>query len=99
MAGLGEEPREVRAALEDLRAAGCEIVTIGQYLSPSPAHLPVAEFVRPEVFDEYREHALRLGFRAAACGPFVRSSYHAEQVLREAAGRLSPARSAAVEKD
>jgi lipoyl synthase len=84
MVGLGETPDEVRAALDDLRAAGCEILTVGQYLSPSPDHYPVAEFVRPEVFDSYREYALKIGFRAAACGPFVRSSYMAEQVWRDA---------------
>ena len=84
MVGLGEHPDEVRAALADLRAACCEIVTLGQYLSPSPKHVPVVEFVRPEVFAEYREYALKLGFRAAACGPLVRSSYHAEHVLNDA---------------
>jgi lipoic acid synthetase len=86
MVGLGETPDEVRAALDDLRGAGCEILTVGQYLSPSQEHYPVAEFVRPEVFDSYREYALKIRFRAAACGPFVRSSYMAEQVWRDAKG-------------
>ena len=86
MVGLGETPDEVRATLDDLRGAGCEILTVGQYLSPSQEHYPVAEFVRPEVFDSYREYALKIGFRAAACGPFVRSSYLAEQVWQDAKG-------------
>ena len=89
MLGLGERPDEVRAVLKDLREAGCEVVTLGQYLSPSAGHHPVVEFVRPEVFDAYRQYALELGFRAAACGPFVRSSYQAEQVLEEAKRRRS----------
>jgi lipoic acid synthetase len=87
MVGLGERPEEVREALRDLRAAGCEIATVGQYLSPSRAHHPVAEYVRPEVFDSYRDFAMELGFRAAACAPLVRSSYRAGEVLREARGQ------------
>ena len=75
------DPDEMREALRDLRAAGCEILTVGQYLSPSKDHHPVAEFVTPEVFTAYREYAMELGFRAAFCGPFVRSSYQAEQVF------------------
>ncbi|HYF51629.1 MAG TPA: lipoyl synthase [Planctomycetota bacterium] len=81
MVGLGETLDEVRAVLRDLRAAGCDILTIGQYLSPSKTHLPVAEYVHPDVFKSYEEYALSIGFTAAACGPFVRSSYQAEQVL------------------
>ena len=86
MVGLGESQDEVRAAIRDLRAAHCDILTIGQYLQPSKTHCPVREFVRPEVFKAYREYALSLGFSAAACGPFVRSSYQAERVLQEARG-------------
>jgi lipoic acid synthetase len=81
MVGLGETPDEVRAVLRDLRSAGCDILTIGQYLQPSKTHLPVAELVHPDVFKSYEEYALSIGFSAAACGPFVRSSYQAEQVL------------------
>ena len=81
MVGLGEQQAEVRGTLDDLRAAGCDILTIGQYLRPSPHHLPVAEYVHPEVFKAYERYALGIGFKAAACGPFVRSSYQAEQVL------------------
>jgi lipoic acid synthetase len=86
MVGLGETQDEVRATLADLRGSGCEILTIGQYLRPSQAHLPVAEFVHPDVFKAYEQYALSLGFSAAACGPFVRSSYQAEQVLSGAHG-------------
>jgi len=81
MVGMGETEEELRQAIRDLREAGCEILTVGQYLSPSKRHHPVAEFVKPEVFDKYREFAMELGFRAAFCGPFVRSSYQAEQVF------------------
>lgn len=81
MVGMGETQEEMREALRDLRAAGCEILTVGQYLSPSKEHYPVAEYVAPDVFTAYREYAMELGFRAAFCGPFVRSSYQAEQVF------------------
>jgi lipoic acid synthetase len=86
MVGLGESADEVRAAVRDLRNAGCDILTIGQYLAPSAAHVPVARFVPPEEFKSYEEHATSLGFSAAACGPFVRSSYQAEQVFQNARG-------------
>lgn len=81
MVGLGEQPEEVRHLLADLREAGVHIVTIGQYLQPTRANLPVAEYVRPEQFDAYREFGLELGFRAVVSAPFVRSSYLAEQAL------------------
>lgn len=81
MLGLGEEPGEVSGALADLRAAGCEFLTIGQYLAPSAAHAPVARFVPPEEFDAYGRQALALGFRGVASGPLVRSSYHAAEML------------------
>lgn len=84
MVGLGETQDEVHAALRDLRAAGCDIVTIGQYLQPSKAHVPVREFVPPDVFKSYETYALGLGFSAAACGPFVRSSYQADRVFQHA---------------
>jgi lipoic acid synthetase len=84
MVGLGETPDEVKAALRDLRSVGCEILTLGQYLQPSPTHLPVHERVHPDVFKMYEEYALSIGFSAAACGPFVRSSYQAEQVMETA---------------
>jgi lipoic acid synthetase len=78
MLGLGEAEEEVRATLADLRAAGCRVLTLGQYLQPSAAHLPVERFVPPEEFAAWRSAALALGFDAVASGPFVRSSYHAQ---------------------
>ncbi len=84
MVGLGETPGEVHALMRDLREAGVAILTIGQYLQPTRRNLPVAEYLAPERFEEYRETGLRLGFAAVFSGPFVRSSYMAEQVLREA---------------
>jgi len=89
MVGAGEEPREVRAALEDLRRAGCSLLSIGQYLAPSPAHHPVAERVSEEQFAQYRAWAQELGFAAVAAGPLVRSSYHAA-ALHSAAASPSP---------
>ncbi len=81
MVGLGESHDEVVAVMRDLRGVGCEALTIGQYLRPSPAHLAVERFVPPEEFEAYREEAEALGFVAVAAGPFVRSSYHAEALL------------------
>lgn len=80
MVGLGETRDEVRLLLDDLRAADCEVATIGQYLQPRRHRLPVEEFVRPEVFEAYREYAESVGFRAVFAGPLVRSSYMAERV-------------------
>lgn len=84
MVGLGETQDDVRQVIRDLRSSGCDILTIGQYLSPSTTHAPVAEHVHPDVFKSYEQYALSIGFSAAACGPFVRSSYQAEQVLENA---------------
>jgi lipoic acid synthetase len=81
MVGLGETPGEVRACLRDLRGAGCDIVTIGQYLAPSAAHQPVARFVEPAEFAAWEAEARALGFAAATAGPFVRSSYRADTVF------------------
>ncbi|MGD2126624.1 MAG: lipoyl synthase [Desulfobacteraceae bacterium] len=81
MLGLGESPEEVRETLKDLLDAGCRIVTLGQYLQPSKAHLPVARFLPPEEFQEWREAALSMGFAQVASGPFVRSSYHANELF------------------
>jgi lipoic acid synthetase len=85
MVGLGEEPEEVRGTLADIRAAGVEILTIGQYLQPTTKHLPVARWVHPDEFAAYREHALALGFAHCEAGPLVRSSYHAHEHVRPAA--------------
>ncbi len=83
MVGLGETPDEVRAAMADLRAAACDALTIGQYLQPTRAHLPVVEYVAPVQFAEYGRVGRELGFRHVAAGPFVRSSYHAEDTFEE----------------
>jgi len=82
MVGLGETREEVLEVMVDLRSASCDVITIGQYLSPSTNHHPVVEYVNPEIFEKYRRDALRLGFRDAASGPFVRSSYMAEKYYR-----------------
>lgn len=82
MLGLGETPDEVRATLADLRRAGCEVVTIGQYLQPTERHLPVSEYVTPEQFEQWRLEALDMGFRHVESAPLVRSSYHAERHVR-----------------
>jgi lipoic acid synthetase len=79
MLGLGETEEEVLVAFEDLRRAGCDILTLGQYLQPSLKHLPVVEFIAPEVFEAYGRTARNLGFVHVASGPLVRSSYHADE--------------------
>jgi lipoic acid synthetase len=79
MLGLGETEEELFTAMKDLRAANCDILTLGQYLQPTLKHLPVAEFVRPEKFAEYKVVAEKLGFVHVASGPMVRSSYHADE--------------------
>ncbi len=81
MLGLGESEEEVLMVFNDLRMVGCSYLSIGQYLAPSRKHYPVQEFVRPEVFDRYRDTALRLGFSHVESGPYVRSSYHADSYL------------------
>jgi len=81
MLGLGETEIEIYETIDDLSSVGCDILTMGQYLQPSPNHLPIAEFVNPLKFDEYREYALTKGFRFVESGPLVRSSYHAEKHL------------------
>jgi lipoic acid synthetase len=80
MLGLGETEAELETALADLREAGVTLLTLGQYLRPSPEHLPVERWVPPEEFDAWAERARLLGFRDVAAGPLVRSSYHAERL-------------------
>jgi lipoic acid synthetase len=80
MLGLGETEEEVRTLLRDLRAAGVDVATIGQYLQPTRRNLPVAAFIEPGQFDSYRDYGLALGFRMVFSGPLVRSSYMAEAV-------------------
>lgn len=82
MVGLGETPAEVEELMDDLRTAGCQIMTIGQYLQPSHRHYPVAAYVTPEQFKRYEETGLAKGFTQVESGPLVRSSYHAEKSLR-----------------
>src|SRR5580700_8745289 len=82
--GLGEEHDEVVSALADLRQAGCDLLTITQYLRPSPRHHPVERWVHPEEFVELREAALAMGFAGVMSGPLVRSSYRAGRLYREA---------------
>jgi lipoyl synthase len=84
MLGLGETQAEVVQAMRDLRAAGVEVLTLGQYLRPSPWHLAVAEWIEPARFDEYRELGMKEGFAYVASGPLVRSSYRAGEFFLEA---------------
>jgi lipoyl synthase len=86
MLGLGEKEDEVVVAMEDLRAAGCDILTLGQYLQPTLKHLPVVEFVAPEQFAALGRVAQSLGFVHVASGPMVRSSYHADEFNAPASG-------------
>jgi len=79
MLGLGERADEVLEAMQDLRAAKCDILTLGQYLQPTLKHLPVVEFVPPVKFAEFKERAVAMGFVHVASGPMVRSSYHADE--------------------
>jgi lipoic acid synthetase len=79
MVGLGENDEEILAVMRDLRAHHVDMLTIGQYLQPSPHHLPVQRYVEPAVFESFKRQAEALGFKHAAIGPMVRSSYHADQ--------------------
>ncbi len=95
MLGLGETDAEITATMRDLRAAGVDLLTLGQYLRPTVNHLAVERFVTPQEFEQYRAQALALGFVECVSGPLVRSSYRAEQALARnnaglAAGGLAP---------
>ncbi len=79
MLGLGETDEEIIETMQDLRAVGVDILTLGQYLQPTPKHLPITEFVEPERFQKYEKLGLEMGFRFVESGPLVRSSYHAEK--------------------
>jgi lipoic acid synthetase len=81
MLGLGETEQETLETIDDLASVGVDILTLGQYLQPTPKHLPVAAFITPEKFAEYKTYALSKGFRYVESGPLVRSSYHAEKHL------------------
>jgi lipoic acid synthetase len=82
MLGLGESFEEIQSTLQDLVAAGCRILTLGQYLQPSKAHLPVKRYVSPAEFENWKDTALEMGFCEVASGPFVRSSYHAKELYQ-----------------
>jgi lipoyl synthase len=86
MIGLGEEEDDLRTALADLRAAGCDLLTIGQYLRPTRTHPAVAKYYTPEEFRRWRDAALSLGFREVESGPLVRSSFHAHKLFDTLAG-------------
>ena len=88
MVGLGETRDEVLSLFDDLREAGCDFLTIGQYLAPSKEHFPVVEYILPEVFDYYRLEAESRGFRFVASAPFVRSSYRAGEALQKDSGSI-----------
>jgi lipoic acid synthetase len=79
MVGLGEKDEEVIQAMEDLRTAGCKVLTIGQYLQPDANLLPVIEYIKPEIFEKYRAEGIKRGFSYVESSPLVRSSYHAEK--------------------
>jgi lipoic acid synthetase len=79
MVGLGETDDEIRATMRDMRAHGIDMLTLGQYLQPSVGHLPVLRYVHPDAFVQFERDAYAMGFRHAAVGALVRSSYHADQ--------------------
>ncbi len=79
MLGIGETEKEVIETMNDLRNVGCQVLTIGQYLQPTPKHLPILEFIHPDKFKQYEEYGLKEGFLFVESGPLVRSSYHAEK--------------------
>ena len=95
MLGLGERDGELRQAMDDLRAAGVDLLTLGQYLQPTRHHLPVRRWVHPDQFALYREWGLARGFVEVAAGPLVRSSYRAERALDRNNLGLIPARQVA----
>jgi lipoic acid synthetase len=87
MLGLGEKKEEVVQTITDLKDSGVDVITIGQYLQPSKKHLPVARFVHPDEFKEYREIGYQLGLDYVESGPLVRSSYHSEKHVIPGYGR------------
>lgn len=83
MLGLGETETQVLEVLSDLRLSGCDMLTMGQYLAPSAGHFPVAEYIHPDFFEKMRIKALDMGFKHVVSGPLVRSSYHADNFIKE----------------
>jgi lipoic acid synthetase len=96
MVGLGETRDELTQTFRDLRAVDCDILTVGQYLRPTPAHLPVDRYVHPDEFAALKAEAVALGFKHVESGPLVRSSYHARDQVPEEAKRDRPGRAAAL---
>jgi lipoyl synthase len=92
MLGLGESDEEIEVSMDDIRAAGVDILTLGQYLRPTVNHLPIERWVTPEQFDQYRKWALEKGFLECVSGPLVRSSYRAERALERNNAGLSAVR-------
>ena len=97
MVGLGEEKDELLQVFRDLREQDVDILTVGQYLRPSPKHLPVIRYWTPEEFTELKAEAEAMGFRWVECGPLVRSSYHAEKQVEQLSRRSPRPASAAAE--
>ena len=81
MLGLGETDEEVLETMQDLRTVEVDVLTLGQYLQPTPKHAPVKDFITPEKFEEYKKIGLDMGYKFVESGPLVRSSYHAEKHL------------------
>jgi lipoyl synthase len=96
MLGVGETKEEILQAMDDLRAIDCNILTLGQYLQPSPAHLEVARYVHPDEFAALKEEGLKRGFSHVESGPFVRSSYHAHEQVKSAEARTTSVREESV---
>lgn len=88
MLGLGETPEEILQVMDDLRAVGCRVMTIGQYLQPGTSNIEVKEYIKPEVFEEYKKIGLAKGFTHVESGPLVRSSYHAERHVSDKKSNL-----------
>ncbi len=82
MLGMGEDVSEVRSAMRDLRVSGCDILTLGQYLQPTPHHVPIQRYWTPEEFQQLHDDGMNLGFQHVEAGPLVRSSYHAEKAIK-----------------
>ena len=88
MVGLGETDEEILEVMRDLRAHDVDMLTVGQYLQPTTGHLPVVRYVEPARFKDFEHAALEMGFKHAACGPLVRSSYHADEQAHAALGSV-----------
>lgn len=90
MLGAGESEKEIQKTIDDLASVDCAILTLGQYLSPSPEHVPVERYVHPDEFEHWRNYAINRNFKYVESGPLVRSSYHADKQVDEATLRIAP---------